>query len=463
MSAVLPFLEQRPRERGHHSVLDGIEQGIEELRLDAADLRGLGKADDVDDDGTPLDPLAKPHTELTRLYWARTLVANALVGAKFRLGIEGADVTIFVEPTKEAETAMLDQGRSLRRDVVAWHFSGNPLRAFKLFSTNSKMRCPTFDLPAGMGQLGGACPGAAYAQSTVPEAVLQSVKGDGQAPDYGTILVDSKDRGLNFLLDQVQADWDRLAAHPKHREGGEQHTRALNLKSTVCQYCYASGGKYGEVTVQFNELARFAFVKALVRKNPDLLVGLLTKSIIAGLKWDEGQAARFGIRPIRVHSSGDFYNTDYAKVWLKVAYYLHQHALRHPEEAPIVLWAPTRTHVLPAFNKFWQESRDEGRIPPNFIIRPSAYSVGDPAPYINAKSPTGSAGTSVLFEDDTRPRINEKGKAEFGDGTKFDWQCGVYALAKGNKTCLSAIGPDGKEGCRACWKRPDLAVNYVIH
>jgi hypothetical protein len=43
------------------------------------------------------------------------------------------------------------------------------------------------------------------------------------------------------------------------------------------------------------------------------------------------------------------------------------------------------------------------------------------------------------------------------------WQCGVYDLAKGNKTCAEAIAPDGAKGCRACWMFRDLDVSYVMH
>lgn len=506
MSAVLPFLEQTPTQRkSHQDVLDGIAQGIEELAgVSAASLSGFGedyeaakkkakKKPTLDADGQEVGPLVKAHTELTRLLWARSLVANALVGAKFKLVKHGSDlaVEVTVAPGLQAPKG------GMRVDTVPWSYSSKESRTFKLFSTNSKMRCPTFDLPAGAGSLGGACPGAKFAQSTIP---LQNLTMAPSGADYGQVSARGKADGeeLSFLLDQVQQDWASLPAD-------ERPARAINLKSTVCTYCYATGGKYGEVSVQFSEVARFAFIRTLMGQGKsDLLEDLLVNTIENTLEWDEETTERHQVRPIRIHSSGDFFSKEYADVWLNVARRVDENWTRGGGKGPrVVLWAPTRTHVLPNFYEFWMKRKAERKIPKNFVIRPSAYTTGDPAPYIRRPSPTGSKGTSVLFEDDARSRVRgvpHKGEvlvkkkdgtmvteevvnmAEFGDGqyhldtemdpplfrvdehgTKFDWQCGVYSLAKGNKTCLSAIAPDGKVGCRACWTQRNLAVNYVIH
>lgn len=814
MSAVTPYLEQKRSERKPNE--------LPSVTLTAADLKGLNLgALPTDADGQPLDPLAKPHTELSRLLWARSLIAQALVGATFKLDIENAKVMVVASP-------------AVKREVVSWSWSAHELERFSLFSTNSKMNCPTFDLPSGIGQLGGSCPGAAFAQSTVPLALLET---EGPGPKYGEVKMTEKMRkGLGFLINEVQKDWASLPKneraapiinlnstvctrcvagdtlvmvrneglqriadlvgresfevwsgfgwrkthaimtklsetvevrfaggralrctpdHPimttdgevqaqhliagEHRvlpqlpdepsfpsaralpavELGAQHfnekrgelptewTRelgvwlgylmgdgwfleaqryptlgicaapvdmgdlerladlvapwsggraevslqdtggtgevgvhgqiarvywrqkaltaflralgftkqgelsvprevwnasqegvagflsglfstdgsvarwpkrvavsfantsrrlcdevqqllfAFGIRANICEYtsnakrgfkrmwkvdivahesvlrferaigffnerkakalragldevgerkslarpvsvesvlpasdlepvfdlvdvgdehqfiangipvhnCYASGGKYGEAVVQFSEVARMALVQGMLAQGREAdLIDLLVRVIEDTLTWNKDDVKRHGIRPIRVHSSGDFYSPKYAEMWLKVAWRLHQNALDAQKAgdksyAPVVLWAPTRTHVLEAWNSFWRAAK----IPPNFVIRPSAYSVGDPAPYINRPSPTGAKGTAVLFEDDTRSRIKMKNGAEYGDGKKFDFQCGVYALDAGAKTCLGSIAPDGKKGCRACWKRRDLAINYVVH
>lgn len=444
MSAVLPYLERKPAERGKKDSAKEMDVVIHEEDIDSSpDLAGLASAAKVknpprDADGSPLHPLAKPHTELSRLLWARTLIARALAGAKFELDVENGQVLVVAKPL-------------VTRDTIPWSFSSTDLQRFGLFSSNSKMNCPTFDLPAGIGQLGGACPGAAFAQSTVPLALLES-KDDGEI-----VMSDKLRKALSFLIDSVQKD-------SAHLSPSEKPAALLNLNTTVCTRCYASGGKYGEAVVQFAEVARYALVQSMLAQNESGLVDLLVQVIEETLTWDKLDSTRHGIRPIRVHSSGDFYSTKYAEMWLKVARRLHRNAIDAQNRGdkdyePVMLWAPTRTHVLKHWVEFW-EGAD---IPPNFVIRPSAYSVGDPAPFIKRPSPTNSKGTSVLFADDTRARIVKKNGAEHGDGTKFDFQCGVYALGGGEKTCLKSTAPDGKVGCRACWKRPDMAVNYVIH
>ena len=819
MSAVLPYLEQKPSERGKGDVIDEVVVHEEDL------LMGLGRGPEE-----ALNPLAKPHTELTRLLWARQRVAAALVGAKFKLDVENGTLMVAVEP-------------AVKRDTVPWSFSGSPLRRFSLFSTNSKMECPTWDLPSGVAQLGGSCPGAKFAQSTVPQAVMQTID-EPSSPSYGQLIEDDpRSRSdLAFLIKEVEQDKKHLKAsdrtgphvnlqttvctrcvagdtlvmvrgeglkrigdlvgrenievwsgfgwrkthavmtklsetvevrfnggralrctpdHPIMTTDGEvqaqdlvvgehqvlpimpdepsfparatlptvqldeQHfnerrgelptewsrelgvwlgylmgdgwfaesqkhptlglcgathdigdlerladivapwaggraevavvesggsgevlstgdvarvywrrksmvafVRALGftkqgelevpaavwgatqdgvagflsglfstdgsvarwpkrvavsfantskrlceevqqllfafgIRSNICEYtsnakrgfkqmwkvdivahesvqrferyigffnarkaaslreglaevgerstlkrpltveavtpgetmepvydlinvgdehqfiangipvhnCYASGGKYGEAVVQFSEVARLALINAMLKTSEleERLVNLIVDALeTTKMAWNKADVARHDIRPVRVHSSGDFYSQKYALMWLKVARRLHENAQRGDAGyKPIVLWAPTRTHVLPGWNKFWVEQRvlwekskgAEG-IPPNFVIRPSAYSVGDPAPYIKRESPTGSKGTSVLFEGDTRERLVRGLK---GDGTKFHWQCGVYALDKGSKTCLLSTAPDGEKGCRVCWKFPKLAVNYVAH
>lgn len=438
MVAITPYMELKRAERGK---IDDPREDVIVTEEDVRALAGLGAANEPRDiDGSMLDPLAKPHTELTRLLWARTLIAKSLVGSKFRLVYAEQKLMVEVVPPSVRQT-------------IPWSQSSSPLKRFSLFSTNSKMECPTFDLPAGIGQLGGACPGAAFAQSTVPESILQT---SGERHGQVAMSPEMK-RGIGFLLEQVAKDWEQLPDSERKEE-----SKVLNLNSTVCTRCYASGGKYGEAVVQFAEVARMALVTSMLAQNEQGLVDLLVRALEETQKWENIDAKRHGIRPVRVHSSGDFFSPKYASMWLKVAWKLNENAILAKKRGdrdylPILLWAPTRTHVLKGWFDFWKGQK----IPPNFMIRPSAYSVGDPAPFINRESPTGTAGTSVLFSEDAKSRLTSK--RGDGDGTKFDWQCGVYALDKGEKTCIKAIAPDGKVGCRACWVHPEKAVNYVIH
>lgn len=393
MAAILPFLETEPSKSAHssHDVLDG-----------------LGK---VSGKFMPMDELAVAHTSLTRLAWARKLIAKELEGRTFTLEEELGDVYVRITPP-------------LRSDVVPWHKSaGDALNRFQLFSTNSKMACPTFDLPSGVGELGGSCPGARWAQSSVSHE--------------------------KSLLTESDA---------KYAEGVIGHP--IKLLTSVCEFCYASGGKYGEVVVQFAEVGRFAFIRSMMSSSATKaqLISLLKWVITRKLRWsDKDVSRRHGrrtghkLKPVRVHSSGDFFSPAYAELWMEVARQVAE------IDKDIQFWAPTRTHVLKQFVEMWKKP---GFIPPNFTIRPSAYHVGDPAPQrVNAAN---SQGTGVLSVQDAKDGLVGSSKFKL-NGKKADHICGVYALVPGNKTCKEATAPDGKKGCRACWVQQDLAIGYVLH
>jgi hypothetical protein len=224
---------------------------------------------------------------------------------------------------------------------------------------------------------------------------------------------------------------------------------------------------------------------------------------------------RDGIRPIRVHSAGDFFSPKYAAAWLEVANRVWDLEIEYGRGMPeIRFWAPTRTWAARGFN--WEKLAD-GLKNPNFIVRPSSYHVDDPAPEAVANGwPRGA--TSVinnhnqgmrsehrqvlepLAEEGERRLIElrklpmpaeEKARKahlkqiaaatsltlfkKVEDGRKrdaadfderFDWTCQTYATHGSEDlapSCHDAAGPDGQQGCRACWTRPDLRINYTTH
>jgi hypothetical protein len=446
MAAVVPYLEVRPDERVTHTdVLNGLDAVMYGPRYQKADAgmssqqkraRDAGapekkvKPSDRDADGFEVDPLQKPHTELSRLLWARKLMIEAMATRTFTVEEDNGSVFVRVSPP-------------IPVDLIPWHKSGKPMERFSLFSTNSKMACPTFDLPAGHMTVGGACPGAAAAQSTAPSQTQANASRDfqklvqmGRIDSRRLKVLDPEETRVNWVRSERQID-----------------TPELNI--AVCTRCYATGGKYSEAVVQFSEVARFAFVARMLRSAPEKLQELLVYTIVNTLQFldYDDPSRRFGIKPIRVHSSGDFFSVEYAEMWLSVARKVQ--AL----DPSVRFWAPTRTQVVPLWVDFW----DRTKVPTNFSIRPSSYHVGDPAPPplhpTQDARPGNSKGTSVLFPD----------QSVAVEGRYYDHQCQVYALEKGNKTCAQAMSPtvalggDYKPGCRACWVHPELAVNYVIH
>ena len=445
MAAVLPFLE--------------TEEFHFPEQLAPPGLSGLGASTSL----TAKESIAASNSEMTRLLWTRTLLHQALASKTFTLVRRNREIKIVLSSAFE-------------RNTIPWARSSSSARNFSLFSTNSKMRCPTFDLPAGYSSVGGTCQAAGPAQttsigrgqtaakSTLLEAIpgVQTVGPDGTPEQAYRLKVI---RGVQSL-------------------GPDGEPAVYDLSRTVCSYCYATGGKYGEPSVQIGELVRYAvtasalvkgneamreaLIQAIVWQIPNLpydkwQVGKIKKRDASGVDEDDGEEGDEVLEPapvetpdeirarmsrysnvVRVHSSGDFYNPEYAKMWIEVARRLYA---AYGEK--YMLWAPTRTHVLPKMAELWANAK----LPPNFIIRPSAYHLGDYAPMADGLA----SGTSVLTPEDSAA----------SKGVKFDHQCGVYDLAKGKKTCVDALDPEGNKGCRACWVRgigaDALRINYVAH
>jgi hypothetical protein len=406
MAAVLPFHET---EEFHFP--DDAGEGLSGLGALAAAKR------------TDSEMIAASNSELTRLLWNRTILHKAMAGKTFQLGVQDGQL-------------MIRLSSAIPKTLVPWQGMSGNIQTVSFFSTNSKMRCPTFDLPAGSGLVGGACPAAGPAQTT-------SI---GRGDKGGSIL-------------KVISGRTVMATEPNVE---------FNLARTVCASCYAVGGSYGQLSTQTVELVHLAVMQAAVADESirSALIDAMAWAIpnLPFAKHQEGEGsfdeqgnvvgAKAGLAPpaevrkrmaryphvLRVHSSGDFFAPDYARIWLEVA-----RRVQASHGDSIIFWAPTRTNFIPSWQKFWAEAN----VPSNFTIRPSAYHVGDPAPMVQGLS----AGTSVLTEDDSK----------VSKGEKFDHQCGVYDLKAGNKTCVEAKDPEGREGCRACWMRPDLRVNYVAH
>ena len=417
MAAVLPFLET---EEFHFP---------EELAMEHAGLSGLGAKGKKKVEETAAQMIAASNVEMTKLLWTRAGLQQALAGETFQLALDGAS------------TIVIKLSNKFSKYAVPWAGISTDVQKITLFSTNSKMRCPTWDLPAGAGNVGGACPGALPAQTTsigtggVYDPATGVLTPTGLAESKNSILVKRDDGsfGLRVTPDVT-----------------------FDLHRSVCSYCYASGSEYLKASTQLAELVRFALVKTAMTKGNEAIRAALVEAILwqiprlpyerdlgVGLGEDKGTTLnRMSRYPnvIRVHSSGDFYQTSYAAMWLEIAQRLYaQYGMKYR------LWAPTRTQVLPEWREWWRQQS----VPPNFSIRPSAYGLGDYAP----EAPNLAKGTSVLTPDDSKA----------SKGEKFDHQCGVYDLKKGNKTCVDALAPDGKRGCRACWVRPDLRINYVAH
>jgi hypothetical protein len=244
--------------------------------------------------------------------------------------------------------------------------SGKEIGKIKLFTATTKMRCPSFSLPAGPPREGGTCPAA----STAPGAGLAS--------------------------------------------------------SFVCYGCYATTGNYVLPSVQAIQRVRAAWVVSMLRArtlaealswafyqyrlNPRALSAIAPgESRARSVPLDHGY--------FRIHDSGDFWREDYLHEWSEVA-------ARFPD---VRFWGPTRQWVFPKWRAIYARPRAG-----NLVLRPSALHLDDPAPRVPGLASGSSVGPSV-------------------DGA---WDCPAYRHDE--HTCASA-------GCRVCWERPDVPVNYKPH
>jgi hypothetical protein len=210
MAAVVPYIEVGPDEREAAAVAAGEAPKKKKAHK---------KKPELDADLSPLAPLQKPHTELSRLLWARKLMVDAMESRTFSVEQDKGSVFVRVSPP-------------IPVDLVPWHKSGQPLERFSLFSTNSKMACPTFDLPAGHMSVGGACPGAAAAQSTVPP----DIRARGGAEFAKLAKAGRIDSRRLKVINPEDGDEAWVSK--------EERIYKPELNIAVCTRCYATGGKY---------------------------------------------------------------------------------------------------------------------------------------------------------------------------------------------------------------------------
>lgn len=401
-------------------------------------LRGLGGARSKHAD------IAQTHAGLTRFAWVRGAIDAALRDGSQKLTIE----------TDHNGELFLQLTPGFRSDLIPWlPAPTEELRTFRFFGKAAKMGCPTWDLPAGGLYVGGTCPGADMGQTTIPQDQREKL---ARASREAGIVVN--------LLDREQG-----------RDGP-----TVRDADTICQLCYATGGNYQVTNTQLGEMLRFWWSRGMVGTERgrhdfvDLMVRAIRSLKFPIEKHRHPYNSSWPLRPIRVHSSGDFYDTNYARAWIEIA-----------EQLPdVVFWAPTRTWVRPRWLEFWRRAGEQD-FPLNFIVRPSAFHTNDPAPspryqpWPGAWPKSFAHGTTSVYKiDDESDWGNENGKRDW----RYDWQCQTYRINNDVHSCFNAGGPEMLRGgqvkrrrsdgkpvvsdetqCRLCWLNRDVTVNYTTH
>lgn len=307
-----------------------------------------------------------------------------------------------------------------------------------VLTVTTKMRCASFSLPAG--------------------------------PSHMKIRHDSTEKPKIVPLGGTcsQADNVKLFTHGKKVQRGY-----------ICHGCYAGAeGNYQYRSVQLTQLVRREWVRRLLEHSgPEGFANEMVRVLRAwfsrprfhDLGNKKGGIVSLSPRHFRIHDSGDIgWAKGYVEAWIMVA-----HAM--PE---IRFWGPTRDWVTASKLKEFRG------VPDNLVIRPSALFYGTPAPGARESDVPNShlalgelaSGSSVipLHEmappdvlhralnelDDTRGQalLQHTFNAILRDKGLADWDCPAYR--SDTHDCESA---NGGKGCRVCWDRPDLSINYTPH
>jgi hypothetical protein len=421
------------------AIIPGQEDQKNVPELTARFYRCVGNAEGLNGPGlaaeaycpSPQEVEMRSHQELFAMTYVRDAVERDLLGRSFT-----------VQQEKNGEVKMVLDG-----PIGAgppWNPSATPnAQSFSMLAWTSKMQAPSWSLPAGAPQMGGACPGATGGQSIVPLATLR-----------------------------------------KGRDLVAKYVENMPLGAAICESCYATGGQYGTGNVQYAQVLRFIWARQAIQEqmgSSTAFVETMTAAIanadfkLAGGKVQAGEDRKVppepsGRRFFRLHDSGDFFSIPYLEQWKAVCE-------RFPD---ITFWAPSR--VWAAGSK-WVDAvneinRPRGGKPSNLVIRPSAFYVNGHAP--RKLGPGWASGSTVVdIKVDGGPPPDWKAHVERVEGhtmpvsgngpdERFQWSCRAYSSGS-TKTCRSAAAPPGMgdpdtgRGCRVCWIMPDVEVNYHPH
>ena len=351
---------------------------------------------------------------LTRLSWNRALVEEHL-----------KTCTYWLEEGKKGTVIRID--KPLPKDTRPWKLlaAGQHDDSFAVFSVgNAKMSTLAWDLPAGPPAAGGTCPGAAAGQAHTP-------------------------------VNARAAMLDKERKHLRVLPPGADAPLAFNEARSICAYCYASEGRYDYTEIQAATIVRYWWTRECMSNEAlrEEWISIMTRGVLRSpFSIQECQYSNSLIRPVRVHSSGDFFSAKYAEAWMEVA---NRVAL---VDKTYRFWAPTRTWA--ATSGFDWPKILEKNTAKNFTVRPSAYHVGDPAP--GELAPGGGKGSTSLVGPPAEGKSPSNFQRLFKDAIwqgeedpRRDFDCKAYAVGA-DGSCASAR-------CRVCWTRPDLSVNYTFH
>lgn len=416
MAAITPHLELY---ESTDEELAWAEEDADEAGLGG--LGGGGKRKVVD----PADITRTRHAGLVRMAMTRQALLEELrlSGLQYRVqfgkpsGAEKAELYLVVG--RPDASGNIVPGVPIGSRGPEWnsHLEKLGKGGFKVLAWTSKMDAPSFSLPAGAKELGGACPGAVAGQTTSAKAA-------------------------NFVAMET-------LVRKKTDYGMRGSEASVWFADAVCQSCYAEGGNYAYSSKQLASMLIFQWTKDAVAN------GEFVPTMVQAIDRAEYAVDRFykehGMRMFRIHDSGDFYSKAYLRAWKQIADHFVP-GNPHGYE-PVVFWAPTRIWAVAGGIEMVNEINAQPR---NLVIRPSAY-------HINTRAiPGGPQGLGPGWAQGSAVTAAAAIKRAEAYGL-YDWNCPAYASENKAHSCTASIGPDDGKGCRACWVRPDESINYKLH
>lgn len=244
--------------------------------------------------------------------------------------------------------------------------------------------------------------------------------------------------------------------------GDERHFIANGIGASNC---YAEGGQYSTSQVQFAQILRYVWTREAAKdvtfEYGRIKFGPKAEAWIKAMHYaianadfmlDGGKVDKMVYPPerrdgrfFRWHDSGDFFSKSYLAMVKAVCNAL-------PD---ITFWAPSRIWAT----EWGQDAVNAINGPAessNLVIRPSAYHINE-APVPRQKLGRGWAAGSSAFA------VDRDGRDPLTGAKAFDWDCQTYSVTDESHTCRHAKAPDGKVGCRACWVKPELVIDYRVH
>lgn len=409
-----------------------------DARLLAKRRRGMGRTEAGEP--TQGEVVGRLHADLVSLASTRYAIDTALSQRVITVRRTDSGFWLYLDPP-------------FGRYEVGWSPITAEVERVALLSWTSKMGAPSFSLPAGYAEIGGACPGAAAGQSVVSEV--------------------AREKQTKVVL-RVLAEYD--PERPR-----TPRVRDLDLAACVCEHCYATGGNYVYSDNLVRQAVRMAWTTWALgqpTRSPYGLDGgpsnLFVDTMVEAINTADFQVdscepqhwASTGWRYFRIHDSGDFgAGGSYFESWKAIT---DCFAEGNPHGfQPTMFWAPTRMWAVPGWIERIEQVNGGAKNRGNFVIRPSGYAFNQHVPDLASAAPvqpSGWAAGSTVYA----PAVVEA--IDAGEiPSSYNWNCQAYAASNG-PTCRGAMSPplagyEGKQlvGCRACWMEPRLVINYTAH